>query len=439
MFGNGKVIFAKWLQGMIECLILLPIILAVGILSVSSSLLWIWIGSLPLLFLTGLLSQTLFSGKKRWVYLLISLIGSAIIPLLFMGAPVPIAISWLVGLVWAYRGVLCAKHPSEGLFSIMFLWVGLLIYFVAYFFYRYVPAFHSYMGLIAWAGILTLGLTLFLTNHQHLKSATLSEDQKPILARALKVQNRFFILITFVIILLIANFRLLKDAFSKLTATILHWIILLFSLFNSHQSPKGNSAPSQQMLPFTKKGEPSAFAALLDKILVIVVYVVLIAAAILLLVYVIKKLKGPLKRAFSWLHTFLNQLFNIKDREDENQQYIDEKESVMTLKEWRKNYQDRLKDWLANRLKHEPRWEDLQSNREKVRYLYRHSLLQLMKEGYSFKASDTPGETILEWKNHNPEDKEKLDRLEEVYGKARYGDREIKDQEIKDIDSFLDR
>lgn len=429
----SKLIFVKWFQGLVECLILIPIILAIGIFSMPSSWLWIWIGSLPVIFLAGLLSQSFFTGKKRWFYLLISLIIAAIIPLLLMNSAISIAVSWLIGVVAAYRGILCAQRSSRDFVPTLFLWLGLFIYFIAYFFYRYVPGMHAYLGWITWMGVLILGLTLFFTNNDHLKTATLSEDEKPVLARGLKVHNRLFILITFVLILVIANFWLLKNAFSRLVTTIIYWIIWFFSLFHSdhpHQAP----APQHHADLFMKQGKTSGFAVLMDKVLMVVVYIFLVAAAIFLIIFVVKKLKRQLKSAFSWLHTFLNQIFNHRD--EDNQQYIDEKESVMSFKEWRKNHEHRLKNWLSNRWKLEPRWEDLQSNREKVRFLYRQRLLSLVREGRRLQPSDTPGETILDWKKHSPDDKEALDRLKDIYGQARYTEHEISEDQIKSIDSL---
>jgi hypothetical protein len=440
MFSKGKSICVKWLQGMAECLVLFPVILLIGIFFIPSHLIWIWIGSLPVLFMLGLLFRTLLMNHKRWVYLFLTLLTGSLMPLIAMNdGLLSIVISWIIGFSVTYRAILYAQHSWEDVFSVSILWVGLPIYFVAYFFYRYNGTLYPYLDAMTWAGMVTLVLTLFLTNSAILKTATLSNEKRPFLSRTLKWHNRFFILTTIIIILLLTNYKLLQDAFSNLTAMISNWIKWFFSLFGNDEPVEATAPELPEQPSFGEQGEASAFAEMIERIVIIVAIVVGIVACLVLLYYLSKKMRRWLKKGFAWVLAFLNQMLQRTDQDDEDRQYIDEKESLMDWKQWRKNYEDKVKDWLSSMFKREPRWEDLPNNRERVRYLYRHFIMQQMKNGYQLKRYHTPSEAIDDIQKRNSTNESNVNELEKKYSKARYGNQEISDQNIKDINSNIDR
>lgn len=440
MLNKSGTIPIKWAQGMVEYLIVFPIFLLIAVYFISTPLLWMWIGSFPILFLLGLVFRRFTLDKKRWTYLLYTLVIAAMLSLLFINTIVSIVLTFLLGCVALIRGCLYAERRWNELFSSSYLWIiAFPIYFVSYFFFRYVETLVPYSDVITWMGLLMLAFTLLISNSEHLKTATLSKQNKPFVSPALKRQNQLFIFITLLIIIALTNLKVIQAALYGLISKTIHSIIWFFSLFGSdepmEEPPK---TPNNEIAPTMEQGEPSLLAIWLDRIMTVIIYVALIAAGLFLLFYLFKKFRGLLYRGYQWLVNFLNQIFSQKEQDDLHHSYVDKKESSMDWKSWRKNKQEHAKELIASLFKRSPRFEDL-TNQEKVRYVYRQLLVQQTKQGYTVKSNYTPHETISELENRLPGRGEELLQLEKEYAKARYGNEDSNNTKLEDFSSLINR
>jgi hypothetical protein len=105
----------------------------------------------------------------------------------------------------------------------------------------------------------------------------------------------------------------------------------------------------------------------------------------------------------------------------ERSQYIkgqrDESRFIFNLDDFElfkkiKNYMKRTK------------WKDLQTNSERVRFIYLRYILKLLKHGYEIEESETPYEILSRLKEHAAEFS-KSDEFFDNYIKARYGNSDI--------------
>jgi len=74
--------------------------------------------------------------------------------------------------------------------------------------------------------------------------------------------------------------------------------------------------------------------------------------------------------------------------------YEEEIEKLMTWRDLGRNYADRLREWFAKMMEREKKWSDLETDAERVRFLYRRMLINAVMKGFMFNRADTPRETI---------------------------------------------
>ena len=429
-------LFTGFLNGIIEYLLLFPILLFLGVYLVPQ-ILWPWLLSILLLFFIGLLMKKMIP-KRNWmidvsIVLLIGISSSFIFAEnIFLRIFLAI-----IHTVIVYRGTMYAEQDWRQLLPAPILWtVGFIIYFVGYFFYRYVDPLTPHLTLITVTGAMFVLITIFLSNGEHLRSATLSKDSKPFISRSTKRQNRLFLLITLIFIAGISNFQLIQNILSKTIIAFLNWI------FSGSQGadvveempPASTQAP---MFPMGDQKEPSAFAKLMEVITEYLMYAVAIMTVIVIVLLLVKKIRLWLKQGFYRLIQFLKRVISPNDSE-ETSHYLDEKESIFNWEEWKKSNSEKVKRLVTNLLKREPQWESL-SRKEKVRHVYRHFVSEHSKN-LDYSVSHTPREVLKELKAAMVSlDETQLDTLRSAYEHTRYGEQEVDDQKIKEIYSLINR
>ncbi|MDB5083439.1 MAG: hypothetical protein JWN30_325 [Bacilli bacterium] len=83
-------------------------------------------------------------------------------------------------------------------------------------------------------------------------------------------------------------------------------------------------------------------------------------------------------------------------------------------------------------LRSEPRFSDLTTNRQRIRYLYRQLVLRSMLAGYSYKQFLTPretGEDLSRWGQQAQRNKQLID----LYNQARYSEKPISDEQMESV------
>ncbi|MCR2823048.1 DUF4129 domain-containing protein [Lederbergia panacisoli] len=417
------------IQGLFEYLLFFPLVLMAGILIMPERL-WTWIPVLFCLFIVGVLFRTLFSEQKWWVYAVCAFVF-ALIPTIMFGEHIFTYI--LLGIIhpiFIYRGMMYVGRNWETILPTSFMWYGgFAIYFVGYLLFRYVDKFQSYLSIISICGAAIVIMILFISNGEQLRASTLSKEKKPFISRAIKNQNRVYLLLTTVVILLLTNGKVVQEAVFHAFKGLIQMILWLVGT-DEGKSVAPESKPPAQMGLGLEKGEANPFLKFLEMLFMYVFYVVLAALAIGVLLLFIKKVRMLVKQWISKFIAFLKTIIFRSTDLAESTQYIDEKESVFDWKEWKESQQEKAKGLFEQIFKREPRWDSL-TNEQKVRYVYKQFLKQNKKEA-EFKPSKTPRETIEILKTLVNE-KTTAEELRDAYEQVRYGERDVEESRIKDL------
>jgi hypothetical protein len=426
------------MQSLVELIAFFPLTLMMAVFSLPDSVVLYWLAFLPVYCIIGLLLRTALKKKPRMASALIGMTISFFLAYKAFGWGFPLWLSYIAGAVLLFRGMAFAERGWEEVFPIAALWVGMLAYFVAYFFFKHVEELKPYSFIITWMGFIHIAISLFIFNSQQLKKATLARENDPVLSVGLLRHNRLLIGVAFILIGVIANFKYLKQAVLWLVNAI---IILIFRivLFLSSLIPmsdlEGGDPQGNGMLdvfPEAQPRDPNIF----DYIFEILAYILTIACMVVLFIVIVKILYTAIKKLINLLATLLHEgEWSASDRG-----YVDIKEKVTDLKTLGKDYAKRWKDWLTSLLEREPRWEELPGVREKVRYLYRHFLIRCISQGYNPEKYMTPNEIKEDIGMWDDEKGRQANVLVPLYNFVRYGrdtedmvDSEKLDQMARDI------
>ncbi|MDL4842237.1 DUF4129 domain-containing protein [Aquibacillus rhizosphaerae] len=440
MVDTIKLVLQKWLHGMIEYVLTFPLFLLIGAYFISESILGLWLGSFILTFLIGLVFGSIIVARKTWVYVLFSVAYSLVITMFFSETTIAAISTCIVSLIVVYRGVMHSQQNwNELLPSSLFWSTGFPVYFGGFFVFRYVDYLNQYLHVITWLGLVMVAITLFNSNNEHLKAATLSKDKQPTISKSIKRSNRIYMTLMFLIIILITNFQLIQSVILNSVSGVFQSLFWFASLFNS-EPVEEEPDPVDQAFDFSAgtAEETSHFAEWIEKIMLIVVAIGFIIVAIVLLLLLFKRSRDFLKAGFQWLRQVLSQIMQRGSKKDYTESYTDEAENLIDWKSLRTKTKDRVKEVFSSVLRKGSRWSALSDN-EKVRYLYRQLLLDEMKKGFHIKRGSTPHEVLSELKQTKDLSASDLDILDQAYGEVRYSNKKGTDVNIEKLSSLVNR
>lgn len=433
MIAKVKLIFKKWYQSVIELLVFFPVLFLIGIYAIPDHMLWLWFGFISLLYLLGITVGHLFQKRPRIISVLVGAVitGSGVCFLFDRG--VTQVVSWILGTAAFIRGVQLRVQRWEDIFPLAGLWIGLIEYFIGYFFFTRLDGLKPFSLAFGWIGIIYMVIMLFTLNFIHLKSASLPGDREPVIPGTIKKHNRLLISVMLIIVGIISFFNSLREGLNRLLSGIGHivWKFLAFlsellAPTTSQEQPDLKGGDFEELLPPVKEKSPSIFWDKVIEILGSVMAIVAGLAFLGLLVYIIYKL---FKKLVAWLSRF----YQLGKEMEYYGAYIDEKESLMDLKELGKNYVNRFQQWLAALMEREPKWDELKSNKERIRYIYRHFLISCIAAGYSFKEYLSPAEIGRELSQRDPEKSRDIEELTVAYQQVRYGEKDVADEKIEKL------
>ncbi|NWL86300.1 hypothetical protein DMN77_01650 [Paenibacillus sp. 79R4] len=444
MQNTGNAYITKTLKLCLSCLgemvVLMPIYLA-GIIVLSPQYLPLgWLVILPFVSFLGaaVRSYVPVLWKKLGAAILIGALGAAVF--LLNGTAVFSPLVGFCAALFALQGMTATARA--GLAKLY--WYGVALYFVAGIAYSRLALLRGELGLITWFGVGCLAIALFITNHEYLRYTTLS-DHSP-LPRGLRRHNRLFIVIIlgFVVLLAAGAGRWIGNLLLNLVRYIVAW------LTRSPGEPK-------ELEPEEVHEPPAMFfpgevqkPGLLSQILDILFYVIggaVIAAIIgFALYWLYKNAGGFWKRSIDRILALLRR----QDLSGEKKGYRDEETSIFS---WEERKQ-RLGNWrtaLSRFGRRQERYEDMHSNQERVRFLYRRYLLARRSEGCELKPGLTPLEMARDMLRHHDNEKKDqrgkpgqqathkfaIEPLVTLYYRVRYGGQEPDDREVADIKRML--
>lgn len=416
-------------QCLFEMLVFFPLLLAIAIYIHPQLDIRVYFLYLFLLCQAGTFLRSIFDIRSRWLQLLIGMVLICIILYTHKFTLLYGAIFSITVLIAYFRGVTYMEADWEGIFPRQMWWIALIFYILAGFFYSRVITLKAYLPYIVVCGFLQVLISLTILNYRQLGDATLVRDKKPVIPSAIRRQNRILLLINIGIITIIASFNKIKE-FSKVAfKQIIRWIVKIIEAIHSLIETDSIQEGAPQGMPnFPFQDDIAPKHPILELIfnIIAIILVVIGAAIVINLIY-----KG-IKKLISIISEWLKGIFEERDLHEESYGYIDEKESLIDIKEIRDRYAEKVRDWIEKMLEREPKWRDLKSNTEKIRYIYRMSILKYLKKGYTYKSYMTPTEVerdIEKWQGE--QENEILEEIVPAYNRARYGQAHIEDVEVE--------
>lgn len=422
-----------------ELLYFYPVLYFIGFWATHGLHLEVWSAALVIYYPVGYACNRFIPWKLRWLRMFIALLLCAGSSFLLWGVRLGI---WtgIIGLIMGVRGMRSAERPWREDFSILLQVPSILLYWgitLLDFLTRgstraFLPDTEM-SRFFPWLGILSLCIMLFMANSEQLHYESRSYEKSSALPRSILRQNRLWIVGMLAIVFIVGTIRQIQQFLHWLT----HQLLVFLGLFEHwllRRQPKNKTAENMGN-PAAIHGQVgshhnSHFWQVLISVLGAVGYIVLFLFIITLLFILIYRLLRILVR---WLvHRFQGEA-----GESNIVGYEDEKEQIMNLKKMRKKMIGDMRDWWARMTERDPKWSDLLSAREKIRYLYRRFILKQAERGYHFKTHLTPNESAEDLNAFDERLKHASSSLSRLYTDTRYGDREPDEKTVEALRKTL--
>lgn len=364
---------------------------------------------------------TLWVGDKHRKLLKITVTAGGmllIIMALYMQQELAVGILGLLLATAAYRGILLTTGSWSDRFSLKVHLIGVGLTLALSIFSYKLPGISSAIHGLYLAGLAALGIWLLRRNAEHIKKASLIEDNLPAHLKGVVAVNRFWSFVIIIGIIAIGASTFLGEALAWLWKGFTAWLREAFS--SDVQEDKISPTPvemPQQQFPFLDEGPVQASES---GIWMQVIQFAVGALVLLGLLYLGYRL---LHFAAQGLRKLLRSL-NRPDREQivkkDYVSYIDEVRRIPRSKRKRKRK-------LVND-------ERPQETAGLIRYYYRQILRRATRHGFRFYPSDTPNEVGSALEEHilSPQSQQLSEEMITLYNKSRYGQQEIKEQQIAD-------
>lgn len=438
--GNKKQpLLLQWVAGWIELVIAFPIILVAGMLALDNGGFndgqrLLWLATLPLYSLLGILVRNVARIGMNVVQLLAAVILAGAATFVMFGTELAAVVPLAAGVYLIYRGTSYADRRWSRMFVPRHYWLGLAFYFVGFFVVKFTPSLQSYTVLLSVAGLLCLGLALFMTNSHMLHDASFAEGEEPAVPGSVVRHNRVYVGLSLVAIAVIVLFTAgpLGDALYRGVRALFQW---LFSSSGGEQATVEPPPEQQPMLLPADQGKPALWAEILQIIFYIIGSIVVLALFGLLLYLIYKRAGGALRKLLHVLSGFLRK----RRESNETTGYVDEETNLFKWEQVGEGFRNRLARMFGKRDK-AARWENMTSNRERARYLYRRFVQQRIEDGYPLQSGLTPRETErdigvwtkqrLQGKKGAPVPPQDGEAIALLYDRARYGAADVSDDEV---------
>jgi len=439
MMNKKQPLLLQWISGWIELVIAFPIILIAGMLVLNSGGFsngqrLLWLAALPLYSLLGILVRNVARISMNALQLLAAVILAGAAAIAIFGVKLAAVVPLAAGAYLIYRGTSYADRRWSKVFVPRHYWLGLAFYFVGFFVVKFTFSLQPYTMLLTVAGLLCLGLALFMTNSHMLHDASFADGEEPAVPGSVVRHNRLYVGLSLVAIAVIVLFTAgpLGDALYRGIRALFQW---LFSS-SGGESAQIEPLPEQQPMQLpAEQGEPALWAEILQTIFYILGSIVVLALFSLLLYFAYRRAGGALRKLLHALTGFLRK----RRVTTETTGYVDEETNLFKWEQVGEGFRNRLARMFGKRDK-AARWENMTSNRERARYLYRRFVQQQIDGGYPLQAGLTPRETerdIGVWTaQRQPSKKGEAapaqdgEAIARLYDRARYGTADVHDEEV---------
>lgn len=424
MIGNRRTtLWLALVRGFVELVFYLPFAIAIVHYLLPVSLTFWWLLTLPLVYCIPTAILRTNSRIRVIIRILLMLcIGFAhgFITSILTGSdihPVSIVVCGILGAVFADRGFVQWRDGWKASFHSLHMVIGVISYIlmqpIKLLALKELAAYSLIWNVGAIVSIL---LFFILTNERHLSSESVDSHNSPTL-KASRRLNRLWMGLLLGLIGFLMVFRQLREWTEE---TLLAFLKSLFSRGNEETPPieQPEQMPVQQELPPLEPQSESWLMNVLELIIQVIAYVLLAAGAIALCYYL-----G--KYVYRGILLLLQKLAaKEKAKKDEEGDYTDEIESLVASKwQWRKRSRGGRQRAAS--------WNDLTSNTERIRYLYKTWLQTERERGYESKPYLSPRETAIEaGASSGGRLSNEQSSFIELYEEARYGEREPSNEAV---------
>ena len=411
----------KFMQAIIELIFILPLLL-IACLSIfpANKLITVFLG-FPVCYLSGIFLCRILKTRHKAVYYFSYMMLGAVASLLIFGlsAPYWLVCYWVMASILVCRGVHIANTSWIKQSPLAFFGLQLAVYFASYFVFLVVKDFRPYLYIIKSGAIASVFLFLIISCFDQLKLAILSDGPKKYIPNSLLKSNITISLILFIFILVISQIRQFWNALWMVLKPVLGGVTSIITYLTSFTL--GNSKPVTPVSPkdsfFDKPlGLPNTIIEIIVDIMGVIVVLIIAAIIINLIIGFV-----------SMLSKWFSEKLNISRNKDTTLGYTDEKENLLKSSTHIFGFKKQL---FARNIK-EPGWRDMKSNSEKVRYIYKQTVLKFIKKGYRFRRSLTPVEVGRELDGLYSKDNNDITAIAVLYNKAKYGSESISDSEVE--------
>jgi hypothetical protein len=427
------ILLKKCIPGIIEWIIFFHLILMLAVLTLPEEKLLLWAWGILVYVLAGTAAGRFL--RFRWMQVLAGIAAACLsIPALMSHERnwlsfIYAALLLSVELLAFFRSVKSWRQEWYERLTGRYYAAGFVSFVVSCFFYRYVAVLKPYAGWLAVMGLFQLVMGFFLLNTgTMLREVNKSGRMERIPGIVLR-GNRIMVFTVLVLAFVLSFRKQLTDMTKSLARTVVLAIIKVFMLLSSflespEQPPINNAPPLPPEIP------PAEGSPLINTIFNVLAVILGAAAGILLLIFLYRKTGLWLRKIKEYLKSlFSNWLRRLKSE----QAYIDERESLFSLKELAHEAFGGLKRILKINRPEKDRWSDCRNNSDRIRYLYRYFVRESIKKGYLFRRALTPAETLRDICRWRKIHEGSVKNLDEGYNQARYGGLEADDDTVRHL------
>ncbi len=423
-------VLKRWLWGVLEYLMVFPVILVIVGFTVPKEAAFAFTLMLPVHMLIALLIVSMENRLRNIILAGIGLIYVAVVTWLWHftvlggineGTGITILLTGFF-FIWGIR-----SGVKGNMSNLFFYSAGLVIHGISLFIFFKIPALLPLKEEAVAVAIVYVIAGLPLANRRFLIQETCQKSSLNIIPNSVLHGNRIIIYSILTGIFLLSIWRVFLDAFIFLMKGIAEVIgkIIEFILSTLSSDGEGSGGGMGQMeLPPAKEN---------DSILTVILNILVILMVLVLLFFLIRYILKNRKRIYMALCRLISAVFGRFQKWSSTEQgYFDQQESLL------KTEIQKRPSIFRRLLKREPGWRDMKDNISRVRFIYTKFVLAHIRKGFSFSAADTPDETVARIEKWNRDDGKSHDAIREIYSNARYGEKEPDDETVKTLkDAYI--
>lgn len=434
-------ILNRWALSFLELLAFFPIVLVISIVIAPFMNLWLFVLSLSTSYIIGIIFGKIAPSARRNLILILGFGFILFAAYRMHGETYAWILHALIFFVLYFRGFKSSEADASEWFPMQIFFVSYLLHFAVIFYFSRVHELEHYLPHLAVSVFLNIIVSLIFMNFKQLKYAALSGTSDFSPPAGMIRRNIAMVALILILLFSISYFRNIRESitwlWNAITGAISSILAYLSALLRGDNAEPALPIPEDMLPPDLEaplRDVNPIWLAIIEFISTILLFAIILAIALLLL-----------KSFYLLLRAVIRSLFQYNkndswDSSGEDSGFEDQKESLLDLAKLKDGYLNRLRAIMDAFLKREKKWQDLSGNIEKIRFLYKYTIVKYAAAGYRFKTHLTPAESAKDaalWKKSDSPDMAEISAL---YSSARYGNKDAGDIKVNEIkEKILDQ